>query len=74
MEVIKDIHAYLVQINKSICEYEEEIDYLESVLLNSHGVMNEVIDELSRTKQDLAHLRSQQSQLIKQMEELKNSK
>jgi chromosome segregation ATPase len=71
MTTITLINKELKELGSQIYAYEEEIEYLESLLVITSGEAQNVIDDLNTAKEELKQIRSEYSTHMKQLEELR---
>lgn len=72
MSPLEELHSKAQDLHDIIDAYETEIDYLEELLSVTSGPADQTIEDLQRNRTRRDELRSEYSEVLKMIEELKN--
>lgn len=71
-KTITALEEELKDLSFNVRTYEEEYDWLESVMMSTSGNIDEIIGDFHKVKEELSLMRSEQSCLMKKIDELKS--
>lgn len=71
-KTIEALENELKDLSVNIRTYEEEYDWLESVMMSTSGKIDDIIGDFHNVKEELSEMRSEQSRIMKKIDGLKS--
>lgn len=74
LEIIHETHIEqeLLEINDAIRAHEDEIKYLEEVLVSTSGNADKIVDDLNSAREGLSDLNHRFAELMEELNDLRN--